>query len=161
MRRILLATFTTLVALSCAEPTAPRPLGRFVLTSLDGRPEPFVWFDHTFSTGERRVFTILADTVALAPGGRLQRSDAHASRSIQPDGTIMETTSASSTAGTHRQEGDRVIMERIVLGQSGTFQVDTMLFRNGALEQTKLMGLYCANEPCPAPRNVLLRYERR
>lgn len=81
--------------------------------------------------------------------------------SIQPDGTVMETMSASSMTGTHRRAGGRVIMVRVVAPQAGTMQVDTMLFRNGALEQTKLMGMYCTNEPCPAPRNFLLRYEQR
>ena len=74
--RILPPVLAALLLAACGEPTAPRPLGRFVLTSLDGQPEPFVWFDHTFSSGERRIFTILADTVWLLPDGRRRESGA-------------------------------------------------------------------------------------
>ena len=161
--RILAPVLAPLLIAACGEPTAPRPLGRFVLTSLGGQPEPFVWFDHTFSSGERRVFSIVADTLWLHADGRLQRSDAHMSQSFPPDGgPPLVNVSASSTGGSHRREGDRVIVERVVLFPSpGTTQVDTLLFRDGALEQTKRMGLVCSPEPCPPPRDFLLRYERR
>ena len=162
--RILSPVLAALLLAACGEPTAPRPLGRFVLTSLGGQPEPFVWLDHTFSSGERQVFSIVADTLWLHADGRLQRSDAHMSQSFPPDGgPPMVNVSASSTGGSHRREGDRVIVERVVLSPSPgpTTQVDTMQFRNGALEQTKRLGLVCSPEPCPPPRDFLLRYVRR
>lgn len=163
--RFLPAVLTALLLVAaCGEPTAPKPLGRFVLTSLGGQPEPFVWLDHTFSSGERRVFSILADTLWLLADGRVRRSDAHMSESFPPDGgPSLVNVSASSTGGSYRREGDRVIVERVVLSAlpEGTMQVDTMLFRDGALEQTKRLGIVCSPEPCPPPRDFLLRYERR
>lgn len=99
----------------------------------------------------------------LHADGRLQRLDAHMSQSFLPDGgPPLVSVSASSTGGSHRREGDRVIIERVVLSPSPeTTQVDTSLFRDGALEQTKRLGLVCSPEPCPPPRDYLRCYGRR
>jgi hypothetical protein len=70
--------------------------------------------------------------------------------------------SASSTGGSHRREGDRIIVETVSLSPvPEAMRIDTLFIRKGALEQTKRLGLICANEPCPPPRDFLLRYEKR
>ena len=78
--RSLLVTAATMASTAgCGDPSGPAPFsGTYVLAAIDGAGSPLVTVDHTFSSGERIVHTVLYDTVTF-----ISRTTARRSESLQ------------------------------------------------------------------------------
>lgn len=153
----LAALGITILLAGCGDSTAPSPYsGTYVLRTIDGEGEPLITVDHTFSSGERIVFTTLYDTVSFTSTGA-RRSLAHQSNRYASNGDPISQNGASAVYnGTVERLDDGVA---ITWNAPGGPTQQTFEYRDRALHWETLVGLYCS-EGCPPPRVAEFTYAR-
>lgn len=145
------------------DPTGPSTgiTGTYVLTAIDGVGSPLVVVDHTFSSGDRLLLRVVADSMTFTSDSTIQRSQVRESTTYRADGSVIGPhESADGYPGLYHREGDRLIVAWRSQVNPGVAGVDTLRIDPDRLTATRPIGLWCA-EGCPEPRRAPFVYERR
>jgi hypothetical protein len=146
MRLRVLGSAVTLLAIplltSCGDPAGPRLWPRYLLTSVDGAPLPYVLVDVVGTDGTRFRQTQLADTIQI-----LNETD------FKRTGTFYDETplfppgpSSTSFGGTYSRRGDTLSLDFFILSQStNTITTVSELFvvSSGKLRVKRQVGPHC------------------
>jgi hypothetical protein len=161
MLTLLLVVVGGTAGVSCGDATGPAdPSGSYALAAVNGTGAPFVLIDHTFSSGDRLVLEVVYDSLVFTSDSTVQRTRAEQTTRFGADGTVLGPhRREDALPGRYLRAGGRVIIDwRGPLHP--TVPTDTLIVEPGALAQTRLVGIWCA-EGCPPPEPTTFTYRRR
>jgi hypothetical protein len=126
---------------SCGDPGGPRLWPRYLLTSVDGAPLPYVLVDVVDSTGTRFRRTQVADTIQI-----LNATDFRLTGTLYDEFPPYPAGPVSTfLRGTYSRRGDTLSLDHFILSQSNAITTISELFvvSSGKLRVKRQVGPHC------------------
>jgi hypothetical protein len=141
MGMIAIALITIPFLTSCGDPTSPRLWPRYLLTSVDGAPLPYVLVDVMGADGTRFRRTQLADTIQILNETDYKRAGTmYDEFPPYPAGPV-----STGWRGTYSRRGDTLSLDLLILSPSNTITTISELFvvSSGKLRVQRQVGPHC------------------